>query len=161
MNFNLVKLSYSGAGATIYAIKLVGEKVSLFENFIIENRQDFSNEIANIKHRLYTMGKETGARSSFFKLNEGRFGDGVCALYDRPNSKLRLYCIRFGSVAVILCGGGPKGKAIRAWQEDQKLSMEANRAIRIAAEINKAFAKGDLIWSKDKSEILEQDDEEI
>lgn len=160
MNFKLVKLSYSGCFATIYAIKSNSDKTT-FDDFILEN-QEFESELADIKKRLYIIGKETGARISYFKENEGKYGDGVCALYDKPNSKLRLYCIRFGAIAVILCGGGPKGKEVRAWQDDLKLSDEANKAIEYAKEIKEAFLKGDLIWSEDKSEILElQEDEEI
>lgn len=39
------------------------------------------------------MATKTGAAEHFFKLNEGKPGDGVCALFDSPDKKLRIYCI--------------------------------------------------------------------
>ncbi len=59
-----------------------------------------------------------------FKLNEGNPGDGVCALYDRPGSNLRLYCIRYGTLIIVVGGGGYKPKSIRELQQDKKLSEE-------------------------------------
>ena len=56
-------------------------------------------------------------------------GDGVCALYDIPRSKLRLYCIRYGSTLIIAGDGAVKPKGIRALQEDERLK-EANYLLR-------------------------------
>jgi len=56
--------------------------------------------------RLKIIGNETGARESFFKTKEGIPGDGVCTLYDTPDKKLRLYCIRYGKQLIIIGAGG-------------------------------------------------------
>lgn len=68
------------------------------------------------------MGNKTGAREHFFKINEGNLGDGVCALYDNPDKNLRLYCIRYGTLIVIIGGGGPKN--VDKLQQDEKLKSE-------------------------------------
>lgn len=53
----------------------------------------------------------TGAREIYFK-HEGdnafvrKFGKYLWALHDEEEKKLRLYCIRFANVAIILGGGG-------------------------------------------------------
>ncbi|UVR14472.1 hypothetical protein [Parabacteroides distasonis] len=70
------------------------------------------------------MATKTGAAEHFFKLNEGKPGDGVCALFDSPDKKLRIYCIRFANVAIVVGGGGYKPKNIRAYQESSSLKKK-------------------------------------
>lgn len=119
-----------------------------------------------IAGRLQVIGQTTGARDKFFKHNEGKPGDGVCALYDEPNSKLRLYCIRYGNVAILLGSGGPKPSEIRKWQDDEKLTLEVQSMIEVSNDILKRLESGDLEWSKDGSQLIgnliikENDDEE-
>jgi hypothetical protein len=47
------------------------EKYSIFDNFIIENKPIFPDEIDDILSKIETIGHETGAREHLFKLNEG------------------------------------------------------------------------------------------
>ena len=82
------------------------------------------SELSTILLRLTVIGKKTGARETFFKMEEGDLGDGVCALYDDPKKNLRLYCIRYGTSLIIIGSGGPKAKTIRALQQDPKLKKE-------------------------------------
>ena len=125
MKFSLIKLNrLSKNGASIYAIQFEGEAETSLDKFIMENSDSFKSETNDIVQRLRTIGHKTGARTQFFKENEGNPGDGVCALYDNPGSHLRLYCIRFGSQLIVIGGGGHKPKTIRALQEDQKLKEE-------------------------------------
>ena len=66
-----------------------------------------------------------------------------------PDSKLRLYCIRYGNVAVILGGGGEKPKEMRAWQESDKLTEEASRMIEVSKAIMARLKSGEIEWSRD------------
>lgn len=125
MKCELIKIDeLSGNKASIYSVIIDEGDASLFEEFVDENENSYLSEIKNILQRLKTIGNKTGAREQFFKINEGYPGDGVCALYDDPDKKLRLYCIRFGTMIVVLGGGGPKPKNIRAFQESEKLTEE-------------------------------------
>lgn len=125
MKCELIKIDeLSGNKASIYSVIIDEDDISLFEEFIDENFHSYSSEINNIIQRLQTIGAKTGAREQYFKLNEGIPGDGVCALYDDPDKKLRLYCIRYGTMIIILGGGGTKPKNIRALQESEKLTEE-------------------------------------
>lgn len=134
MKFQLVEVNnLSGKKATIYSIKLDGEKKNYFEKFISENFLEYKNEVSNIANRLRTIGHKTGAVEGFFKQKEGTLGDLVCALYDMPNSNLRLYCVRFGHGVVVLGSGGLKPKNIRALQESEKLEEE-NYIVRFVSE---------------------------
>ena len=125
MKYKLVELEeYTGDGATIYSVYIEEEGKTLFDKFVEENIISFKDEIFFIFDRLEVMGNDTGAREGFFKHYEGDLGDGVVALYDEPEYNLRLYCIRYGTQIIILGGGGPKPKDIRALQEDDKLKDE-------------------------------------
>ena len=52
---------------------------------------------------------------------------------------MRLYCIVFGTVAIILGGGGPKPEGVRAWQDNPNLKANAELMIRISQRITKAI----------------------
>ena len=75
-------------------------------------------------------------------------------MYDDPDSNLRLYCIRYGNIAVILGGGGPKPDDVKAWQDDEKLTLEAETIIQVSQDIMQRIHSGDLQWSKDGSQLL-------
>lgn len=154
MKYDIVVLKrYTGSKAIIYSIIPEGETHTLYDNFLIEHYQNFKEELKDIGKRLFQMGNTTGARESYFKLAEGKPGDGVCALYDSPEKKLRLYCIRFGSIALILGDGGEKRSNVRAWQDDIKLKAVALDLIKYAKDINNRIKTGDLHWDEDRSEL--------
>lgn len=152
MKYKLVKISkFSGNEASVYTLLTENEQGefqnSLFDIFINENKTLYLSEIKNIFLRLRAIGNDTGARESFFKTKEGVPGDGVCALYDSPSKKLRLYCIRYGSELIILGGGGPKN--VRALQDDEKLEKENYFLRWISSRITECRQNGDLSFSTD------------
>jgi len=133
-----VKLkNISGNRTSIYSVYSYNENNTLLDVFIKENIILFKSEISDIILRLKAMGNKTSAREFYFKLDEGVPSDGVCALYDNPNKKLRLYCIKYGSVLLIVGGGGEKPKTIRRLQESPKLTRE-NYLLRELLKIPKS-----------------------
>ena len=145
MNFELKEIEgLSGEGCQVFSVLLDGEVDTLFDNFIIDNFNNYEDEVTDIYNRIKVIGNTTGARESFFKDNEGKPGDGVCALYDSPNSNLRLYCIRFGHIAIILGGGGFKSKKIKAWQEDKNLKTNVELMMFISKKIKEAILNKDI-----------------
>lgn len=155
MKYEIVEMiPFSGRRAKIYSVVLKDDHTTLFDYFLMENLNSYRSEINSIINRLIEIGQRTGVRASFFKQFEGKPGDGVCALFDIPESKLRLYCIRYGNGALIVGGGGPKPRSIRAWQEDRKLSIEVNRMIRVSADILERLCEKDLKWSRDGRTLL-------
>jgi hypothetical protein len=107
----------------------------------------FKSEIENILKRLEIIGKKTGARDHYFKLYEGKLADGVCALYDFPDKKLRLYCIRFGTQLLILGGGGQK--KVKKLQDDEKLKKESYLLRRLSEELTKRIKDRDIRFSNE------------
>lgn len=150
MKFEIVELSnLSGPKASIYSVIVDDESQTLFDNFLEENKTRFRDEIINIVARIDNMAQRNGARRSYFKENEGKLGDLVCALYDTPLSNLRLYCIRFGTTVIILGGGGYKSKAIRALQENDKLSRENYLLRTISNLIYQKMRDGEIFWQNE------------
>ena len=160
MNYEIVELEqFSGRKAKVYSIIPEAEKETLFEKFIDEHIENFKDEIADIIKKLIQIGQHTGARECFFK-HEGdsrfvrNYGKFVWALYDEDVKNLRLYCIRFSNVAIILGGGGHKDKSIRKWQDNEKLSEEVRKIMAYAESISKQLSEGKIKWSNDGNELV-------
>lgn len=153
MKYKLKKLRHlSGHRASIYSIFLFDEKSTLYERFLKENFNLYLSEIKDINNRLRIIGKHTGAQEGFFKKWEGNLGDGVEALYDRPNARLRLYCIRYSSGIVIVGGGGPKN--VRALQDNKKLKQENYLLRDISSQITERIREGRIQYSEDLLDFL-------
>lgn len=155
MQYEIVEMSeFSGAGATIYSVIENNAHETLFDSFVRTYLYKHRNALKNILARLETIGKITGAKEGFFKLNEGKPGDGVVALFDLPDSTLRLYCIRLGKNVLILGGGAEKSKSIRAWQEDEKLTKEVQKMMKVSNLILQNILAKETYWSEDGFELL-------
>ena len=144
----------SGEKIRVYSLIIDDEELTLFDQFLDENEKDFSTEIQYIIDRIQIMAERTGVRDDFIKQGEGELGDGICALYDKPESNLRLYFIRFGNVAIVLGGGGHKPKNIRRLQENSKLKDENYLLRRVSAALNEAVQHGSLFITDDGFESL-------
>ena len=145
--------NFSSSKASVYTLKDLKTGVTLFEQFILDNLSSSSSEIKSITKRLQTIGHKTGAREQFLRMDEGKPGDGVCALTDEPDSKLRLYCIRYGMSLIILGSGAPKSKQIRAFQEDDKLT-EANYFLRqLSIDIKSRTDSKEICFTNDGKDL--------
>lgn len=155
MKYTIQKQSrLSDQKASIYVILSEDTNENSLEAFIKENKETFPDEIKNIFQRLHSIGHKTGAREQFFKLNEGKPGDGVCALYDNPDKNLRLYCIRNSNTTVIIGGGGEKGKALHAFQENTKLTDENYFLRNVSNLILERLKDKDIRYSKNGMDLV-------
>lgn len=152
MRYELVRLGYlSGNEATLYAIWFEDQNLTSFETFLNENKNAFKSELSDIVKRLRIIGTATGAREQYFKKYEGKPGDGVCALFDSPGKKLRLYCIRYGTLIVIVGGGGKK--EVEKLQQDKKLTDESYFLRKFSVEITERIFNDDMRFSENKKEF--------
>ena len=162
MKSKLVKLKhFTGSKATIYSVWFDDIQNTSFDLFLNENINVFKSELNFIIERLIAIGNIRGAREQYFKLNEGVPGDGVCALFDIPGIKLRLYCIRYGTSIVIVGGGGLK--KVNKLQQDKKLKDENYYLRDLSAIITKRIMEGEIWYSDDDMEFegnLEFNDKE-
>lgn len=150
MRYKLVKIgNLSGDEASIYSVYLFDLQKTLFDIFLEENFGENKKEVIDIHGRLKTIGNDTGARETYFKLKEGNPGDGVCALFDCPEKALRLYCIRYSTLIVIAGGGGLKPKEMRAFQESKKLELENYRLREISNDIKRRMSDNEILITDD------------
>ncbi|WP_341199381.1 hypothetical protein [Croceibacter atlanticus] len=146
----LVKIpQLSGNKGSVYTIQVDDETDTAFRLFYKEYNDLFKGEIKDIVGRLKTMAFKTGMRYDFFKSKEGNLGDGVCALFDKKDKHLRLYCIKYGSQLIILGGGGHKPKTIRSFQEDPKLKKENYILRELSKLITEKMKAKDIRLSND------------
>lgn len=137
----------TGVACTIYSIYVEEWEETLFDRFLRENRSSFKNELKDIVSRLQTIGHEEGYREAYFKVEEGSPWDGVCALYDTPSKRLRLYCIQFGKEILIVGGGGEKSEETRALEEDPTLNYYHTLMQSASAELYQKIRERELRFS--------------
>ncbi|WP_078666938.1 hypothetical protein [Chitinophaga eiseniae] len=133
--------------ASLYTVmfEVPGGATTKLDQFIGKYRDAYPEQLMDIVRRLKSLGTKTGCIENFFKLDEGLDPDDlVCALYDVPETNLRLYCIRLSDQIAILGDGGPKPKTIRAWQEDKDLEREVHEMMRVSKIIRTKIDNGDL-----------------
>lgn len=153
MKLKLVKIDkLSGYKTQIYSVAVDNNSKSLFEHFLDENDEVYHEELLEILTRLRSISQKEGAREHLFKKAEGKLGDGVEALYDESKRKLRLYCIRYGSVLLVLGGGGAKN--VRALQDDPKLKKENYLLREISKQLSEAMQNGDLKWNNTFNDFI-------
>lgn len=141
----------SGLKATVYTVLEIqpdGSKQALFGRFLEAYQTAYQPEVTDVLRRLTSIGKQTGALHTFFKMDEGlEVNDMVCALFDIPDKYLRLYCIRISEKIIIIGSGGPK--TTRTWQEDPLLSREVHKMMEVSARLRMKLNNGDFSLSAD------------
>ena len=155
MNYKIVKLKeVSGKMASIYSIKMEGDDLTIFEHFLLDYSTIFNEEVEEITAKIYNIGHKYGARNQFFKLNEGKGGDLVMALYDHPNKNLRVYGIKYASTLIILGSGGHKPKSIRSFQEDETLTTTNRFMRKVSDDVLKRTRDKEIWFSDNDLELL-------
>lgn len=146
MKFELVEIAdISNGRCRIYSFLPEEEEETALEGFYHDYVTDYKQEVEDLLDRLYYIGHNRGADERFFKMWDGRPGDGVCALFDIPDAHLRLYCIRFGTDVLIVGRGGKKPTNIRTWEEDAILKRAATEMISVSEAMTEAIRERELI----------------
>lgn len=161
MEIEVVRLDeFEGKCGYVYSVSLDGDD-TLYDDFLKRYSTLYPDEIKDILTRLKQMSLYTGFVDTFFKMNEGSPGDGVCALFDKRKI-LRLYCIRYGNIALIVGCGGPKNT--RTYQDDPYLNDKVEIIKKVSSVITKSIKEklinlningefsGQLIIDEDEAE---------
>ena len=153
MGFRIVEIEeLSGPACKIYSVAYDGNGGdTLFDDFLDRMDEKHPEEVEEIWQKLHFMGREGGARISFFRENEGSPGDGVVALLKESGFSLRLYAIRYGSILLILGSGGYKEASVRAWQDDEGLSRHVRTMMNISALITERIKNKEITIGSDGS----------
>ncbi|MBN2412803.1 hypothetical protein JXQ31_14030 [candidate division KSB1 bacterium] len=141
MNFKFtIELVQTGTKASLYTVRLEGEKQSEFDKFLSDSDITTHAEFPALLERIDNIINKHGCQDTFFKLKESRLTDAVVALW-RDN--IRLYCCRYGNIILILGSGGLK--YTRTYQQDPKLlksiQIMSNVSEKIDEQINNKSIK--------------------
>lgn len=146
-SFIIEEIELSGSECTFYSIRFEGEKESEFMKFVYENNDRHQKDLGDILFNIKDMANRYGAIEKFFKIEEGSILDNLCVLPNKK-SKLRLYCLRYSKVAVLLGGGGVKGKG--AYQDYPELLKKVKILQEVCVLIDKRIKDGEIYWDNDK-----------
>ena len=122
-----IELYQTGKKASLYTVKIEGEKESEFDNFLSDPEIISNPEFRALLVHIDEITNKYGCQERFFKLKESKLSDAVSALW---RGQIRLYCCRYSNIILILGSGGIKSTA--TYQEDPKL----NRSVEIMAEVS-------------------------
>ncbi|WP_343746741.1 hypothetical protein [Chitinophaga sp.] len=148
MNYEIIELQqFSGKRAGIYSVMIADDNLTLFDHFVKAHVREHATEIRSITQYLSYIGNRYGMQNRFFKVKRGRPADGVCALFDHPEKKLRLYCYRVGTAALIIGGGTPRtGRRSGVVIPEKLLTW-------IARDISHKIRTGDIYWSEQEARL--------
>ncbi|CAL1518362.1 hypothetical protein [Chitinophaga sp. MM2321] len=153
MNYEIIELQqFSGKRAHIYSIIMANEDISLFERFVRTHISTYKTELNAITKLLTAMGCSVGVQEKYFKVQEGIPAAGVSALYGHIEKNLRLYCIRYGAVPIIIGGGGSAAAQPPSLQKGEK-PEEVIAMMKISKDILHKIHDGAIYRSPDGSQL--------
>ncbi len=155
MKYELVKIEeLCGDKATIYSIRLNDSEDTLLNRFIENYKDSHLSEVKYIWEVLKVVSNETGYRENYFKPNEGFPGSQIEAIFDKPNSKLRLYFINLGKTILVIGDGGVKPKNIRALQESEELKENNYFLRQVSRDLEIKVQNREITFSPDFMRLL-------
>jgi len=144
VNQNLEIILYKkGKRGTIYTIKYKEDEHTELEKFIIDLPDDYKDIGAMMLEGLDNMADRHGFEEQFFKLGEGNLADNVVAFGKR---EIRLYCLRFSTIILIIGNGGYKPKDKRTYEEVPELYQKVKNLQSDLKIIDKAIKEKDLTF---------------
>jgi len=126
--------------SSFYAIKLDSETKSEADAFFDKFENTKKEEIEILSGKIDYMVTKRGCLESFFELKESKIDDNICCL---KAGKLRLYCLRYSKVAVIL--GGGDFKDVNTYQESEDLNKHVKLLQVIYALIDERIKDKEII----------------
>lgn len=120
-------------------IREEGSLVSETDAFFANAMQSHPEQATLLALKLEKMTHHNGFQDQYFKLGEGSRMDNVCAISEGP---LRLYCLRYGNIVVVVGGGGVK--STRTYEEDPHLHSKVKTLQKICKALDEKIKEGEL-----------------
>lgn len=134
----LIELLEDNENVSLYSPRYEGEEFTEFEKFLLQYKDLYSNDIAQLVYRLDII-KRDGANDRHFRY-EGTKRDRVMALPSHlETTSLRLYLLNIQSKILILGNGGLKHST--TYQEDDFLNKCVQTLQKIDIEIKQLEKK--------------------
>ena len=158
VGFEIVSVE-QGHGGALYSLRFEGEEKTELDKFLDNGEIQACKEFESLVVRLYDMVDSLGFRDNFFKLKEGSINDSVAAFHCNHGT-LRLYCLRWSSILLIVGSGGPKttrnyqgdpllSDAVGKLQMVDKLFDERQKSREIIIDPNTGIITGNLVFTFD------------
>ena len=147
MNFSIIPV-YSGKKAKTYTIQFENSELSEYYQFVFDHKDNFPTTILELNEKLKNMVKTHGLIEEFFT-RECPESHNVFRI--KNTDELRLYCIKFSNVAIILGRGGLKIPGTIKLSENPYLQDIVNQLMKIE----------DLIVERIKSKEIKVTDDLI
>ncbi|MBL7127449.1 MAG: hypothetical protein ISS16_00515 [Ignavibacteria bacterium] len=139
-NSFIIEEFYKGEKSTFYTIRFCSEPKSEADKFFQKFSSSEKDRIENIESKIERMANKSGCQDHYFKIEESSILNNICSLWE---GNLRLYCLRYGNVAVVLGDGGIKDKP--TYQEIPELNTIVNQLEEIFPLIDERIKDGEII----------------
>ena len=134
----LIELLEDSEKVSLYSPRFEGEELTEFEKFLIQFKDSYPNDVAQLVYRLDII-KRDGAADRHFRY-EGTLRDRVMALPSHlETTSLRLYLLNTQSKILILGNGGLKTTS--TYQEDEHLNKCVQTLQKIDIELKQLERK--------------------
>lgn len=143
-----IVLVEQGDGGTLYSLRFDGEKKTELEKFLQSELLRKEKGFNEIVQRLSSMTDSFGFREQFFEMNEGLRTDSVVAL---KSGRIRLYCLRWSSILVIVGSGGIK--TAQTYQKDIALKNIVPELQELDKLISRRQRTGEIEIDHDTGEM--------
>jgi len=132
----------------LYSLQFAGERETELEKFLHSELLREEKGFNEIVQRLSDMADSFGFREQFFEMKEGLRTDSVVAL---KNGRIRLYCLRWSSILVIVGSGGIK--TAQTYQKDIALRNIVPELQELDKLISRRQRSGEIEIDHDTGEI--------
>ena len=127
-----IELLEDGSKVSLYSPRFEGEEYTEFEKFLLQYKDTYPKDVAQIVYRLDIIKRE-GAEDRHFRY-EGTSRDRVMALPSHlETARLRLYLLNLQAKVLILGNGGVKETT--TYQEDEHLNRFVNTLQKIDIQL--------------------------
>ena len=127
-----IELLEDGSKVSLYSPRFEGEEYTEFEKFLLQYKDTYPKDVAQIVYRLDII-KRDGAEDRHFRY-EGTRRDRVMALPSHlETARLRLYLLNLQARVLILGNGGVKETT--TYQEDKHLNRCVNTLQKIDIQL--------------------------
>jgi hypothetical protein len=140
VNFSIVPL-YNGIKAKIYTIQVEGAELSEYKQFVFENMYVRKEAVRVLDTTLKNMAHRRGFIDEFF-IRESPQDFNVFKITETDD--LRLYCIRYSGIAIIVGSGGIKLPHKYKLKENPHLQSKVDYLIEVEKKIQEKLATKEI-----------------
>lgn len=146
MKFSIIPV-HIGKRSKIYTIQLESEELDEYKNFIYENYEKVPDAVRILDVQLKNIAYKNGIYDEQF-IRESPPEYNVYRLSE-TNDWLRLYCIKYSRVALVIGGGGVKNPGKYKLQENPELNKVGEFLMKIEDIISEAISNKETIINDD------------